>query len=207
MQAALPFPPSAPLDALADTLRRGEVATVGRAEVQVAQTDHFHHTGCWVVRLTYEGRTVDAVAAGSTTSPRSMEEAVEQALQLTHVQPWFVAADALGPVEVAQLPGAWTEHAADGDNTTLALSYAERVANREWPGLQDGIWVEARARPSEKRRGQLSYFVDCQASRPDWSRVQFNMGRKVESLEEARALALRWLRVARAFLEAVASHA
>ncbi len=199
-QASFPFAPR-PVD-LRTRLLAGEAVQVGPSVVQVFEVEPSFGRPAWTVEVTFEERTFDAVPRGSTTAPRSREAAVDLALRIPNTQAWFISAAALGPVTREELPGEWREFPDDGEgSSTIRLTYHEAIPNRAFEGLVDGFWLEVR-RDVVHGQKAVSFWAEGQCSRPDWTRQQFNIGRRRGSYEEALAVGLRWLRVARAFVEA-----
>lgn len=208
-QASLPFAAPDPAAGLSERLRAGEEVTLGPTVLQVLKHPELvMGSERWVVRVSYEGRTFPSVDPSSSVAPRTRGDAVAQALLLPSVQPWFLAAWARGPVARDELAGTWFEEPlAEGDPSgRTVLSYYGLTPNQAFPHIQDGIYAEVRREivsPAPKS-GRVTYWVDCHATRLDWTRRQFGLGRRVESYDDGVAMILRWMRLAQAFLDAPA---
>ncbi len=208
-QVSLPFAAPDPAAGLSERLQAGEEVTLGPTVLQVLKHPELvMGSERWVVRVTYEGRTFPAVDPGSTVAPRTRDEAVAQALLLPSVQSWFLAAWARGPVTRDEVTGTWFEGPpTEGDPSgRIVLSYYGQIENQAFPHILDGIYAEVRREivSPAPRNGRVTYWVDCQSTRLDWTRRQFNLGRRVESYDDGVALVLRWIRLAQAFLDAPA---
>lgn len=185
------------LDAIEEALRTMHSVTVGEVTVtlrELTSTERVHSSkdGDIGVFVEWAGKTWNAgIASWGFANARDIEQAVVAVLRLPHVQPWFQRAAQTGTADPAKLPGEWTE----GDGR---LVYHEKVINPNFTEIApDGVWVSVSTYDGTK---PPRVHVECQATRPDWHRSQFNATRVLPDFAAARAFVLRWVPVARAFV-------
>ncbi len=171
---------------------RATLDTTGAASVGPYQFAVVSHGTDWRAMVAPPGGTSRPLS-GWARQDRAL--AVEECVRSVYATAWHQRAMAALPLEVADLPGRWTEHAADGDPHSLVLTYDDlRPHSDAAPYLLDGVYVVAR----HGHGGRV--FVSAEATRPDADRQQYNATALVADAAEARRYVLAWLRGAYAFL-------